>query len=88
MDEMAVLEVSRQAVWVMLLVSAPMMVIALVVGVAIALIQALTTVQEMTLTFVPKMVAMLVIAIVTLPFMLTTMVEFTHGLFDRIVAGG
>jgi len=75
-------------VWVMLLVSAPMMAVALVVGVVIALVQALTTVQEMTLTFVPKMVAMVVVAVLTLPFMVTTMVEFTHALFDRIVAGG
>jgi flagellar biosynthetic protein FliQ len=88
MDEMALLEVGRDAMWVTFLVSAPMLIAALVVGVAIALIQALTTVQEMTLTFVPKMVAMLVVAVVTLPFMLTTLSEYTRSLFDRIVAGG
>jgi flagellar biosynthetic protein FliQ len=88
MNEMAVLDVSREAVWTLLLVSAPMLAVALIVGIAIALIQALTTIQEMTLTFVPKMVAMLVVAVVASPFMIATLVKFTHSLFERIVAGG
>jgi flagellar biosynthesis protein FliQ len=54
----------------------------------VALLQALTTIQEMTLTFVPKIVAMLLALVLFLPFMLTTLIEFTQRLFERIAQGG
>ena len=88
MNEIAVLEIGREATWMLLLISAPLLVVGTVVGVAVALLQALTTIQETTLTFVPKIVAMLVAMVLFLPFMTTSLIEFTQRLFDRVVAGG
>jgi flagellar biosynthetic protein FliQ len=88
MNEIAVLEIGREATWMLLLISAPLLVVGTVVGIAVALLQALTTIQETTLTFVPKIVAMLAAMVLFLPFMTTTLIEFTQRLFDRVVAGG
>jgi len=88
MNEADVLTVGREALWVILLVSAPVMFAGLLVGLVIALFQALTTIQEMTLTFVPKILIIFVALVVFLPFMMTTMIEFTRGLFDRMIALG
>lgn len=86
MDETAVLAVGREALIVVLKVSGPVMMAGLLVGLIIALFQALTTIQEMTLTFVPKIIVIFISIIVFLPFMMTTMIEFSQQLFDRIVA--
>ena len=88
MNEIAVLEVGSQALWVILKVSAPVMIVGLVVGLIISLFQALTSIQEMTLTFVPKIIVIFVSIVVFLPFMMTTMLEFTRELFDRMIALG
>jgi flagellar biosynthetic protein FliQ len=88
LNEIAVLELGREATWVMMLVAGPLLVVGTVVGVVVALLQALTTIQEMTLTFVPKIVAMLLALVLFLPFMLTTLIEFTQRLFERIAQGG
>ncbi|MDE3060114.1 MAG: flagellar biosynthetic protein FliQ, partial [Pseudomonadota bacterium] len=61
MEAPEVIEICRQAIYVLILISAPLMIVALVVGIAIALLQALTQVQEATLTFVPKVLAMLLV---------------------------
>lgn len=87
-SEVAVLELGRESVWVMLLIAGPLLVIGTVVGVVVALLQALTTIQEATLTFVPKLAVMLLAMVLFLPFMMTTMIEFTQQLFDRIAQGG
>ena len=84
LSEIAVQEVSRQAIWVMLKVGAPVMGVALLVGLIVSLLQALTQVQEMTLTFVPKIVAIFLTLLVATPFMLTTLVDFTQSVFARI----
>ena len=60
MDQSALFDILRQALWITFIVSAPVLVMALVVGLAIGLFQALTSIQEMTLTFVPKLAAILV----------------------------
>lgn len=83
-----VLDIAREGIWVMIIVSAPMMIIGLVVGVIIALFQALTQIQEMTLVFVPKIVAIFVTMIIALPFMGATMGTYMTRLADMIVAGG
>ena len=88
LNEIAILELAREATWVMMLVAGPLLVVGTAVGVVVALLQALTTIQEMTLTFVPKMVAMLLAMVLFLPFMLTTLIEFTQRLFERIAQGG
>jgi flagellar biosynthetic protein FliQ len=84
LGEIAIQEVSRQAIWVMLKVGAPVMVVALVVGLIISLLQALTQIQEMTLTFVPKVIAIFITLLVATPFMLATLTEFTLEVFAKI----
>ena len=88
MNSTEVMEVSREALMVALKVGAPILVLALVVGLIIALFQALTQIQELTLTFVPKILVMFVALMALMPFMLTTMVTFGQSLMDRIVALG
>lgn len=88
MDQTAVVEIGREALEVILLTSAPIMLAGLGIGLLIALFQALTTIQEMTLTFVPKIFVIFVALIVFLPFMMTEVVEFSRTLFDRMIALG
>ncbi len=88
MNEAAVLEIGRNGVWVVLKLAGPIMLSGLLIGLAIALFQALTTIQEMTLTFVPKILVIFVSLILFLPFMITTLVEFTQQLFDVMVSLG
>lgn len=77
-------EITRDAIFVLLLIGAPPMLVALFVGLAISLLQALTQIQEATLTFVPKIIAMLLTLIIALPFMTSALIDLTHRLADRI----
>jgi flagellar biosynthesis protein FliQ len=88
MNEAMVVDVGREALWVVLKIAGPIMAAGLAIGLLIALFQALTTIQEMTLTFVPKILVIFASIILFLPFMLTTIVEFGDSLFDRIVGLG
>ena len=88
MNATDVLEISRDAIWVMLKISAPLMLVALVVGLAISLVQALTQIQEQTLTFVPKIVLLFAVFVLTIPFMSTTLIEFTRELMAKAVGIG
>ncbi len=88
MSPVEVIEVAREGLYVLLKVGAPVMLIALIVGLAISLVQALTQIQEMTLAFVPKILVIFTSLIVLLPFMLRTLTTFSERLFDRIVALG
>lgn len=81
-------DVLRQALWTAVVMSAPMLTAALVVGIAVGLFQALTSVQEMTLTFVPKVGAMLLVFWITMGFMTTTLADFFHKRLIPLVAGG
>jgi flagellar biosynthesis protein FliQ len=85
MDGSEILEIARDAIVVMLMVGAPLMIVALIVGVSISLLQALTQIQEMTITFVPKILIMLVSFLLLLPFMAATLDSFTRRILDRIV---
>jgi flagellar biosynthetic protein FliQ len=82
------IRLARDAILVMLQIGGPILVIALAVGLVISLIQALTQVQEMTLTFVPKILVIFASLIFLMPFMLSTLTGFTRELFDTIIAGG
>lgn len=82
-----VLDLARQSIYVLLEISAPMMIVALVVGIAIALLQALTQVQEMTLVFVPKIVAIFLSMLIALPFMAQSMNGFMNLVAQKIVTG-
>ena len=83
-----VLDVGRSAIWLTLQLSAPILLVGLVVGVALGFFQALTQIQEQTLTFAPKIVVMSVALFVLLPFMLSSIESFTEKLMDRIVSLG
>ncbi|MEQ8707394.1 MAG: flagellar biosynthesis protein FliQ [Rhodospirillales bacterium] len=86
MNQTEVLDVGREAIIVLITVGAPIMSISLAIGLIIALFQALTQIQEMTLTFVPKILAIFVSLVIFLPFMLTTLSEFALRIADRIIA--
>lgn len=88
MTETDVLEIAREALMVVLWVSGPVMMIGMLVGLIIALFQALTTIQELTLTFVPKIVVIFMTIVIFLPFMMTTVIEFSNTLFDKIATVG
>ena len=70
-----VVEVGRDAIWVLLMVASPIMAVGLIIGLTVALCQALTQIQEMTLVFVPKIIAIF-ISLLLLPFMVTTLTGF------------
>lgn len=82
-----VLDVARDCIETVVLVSAPMMVVALAVGLVIGLLQALTQIQEMTLVFVPKIVAIFVTALIALPFMGAMLSGFMTRIAEKIVSG-
>jgi flagellar biosynthetic protein FliQ len=82
------IEIGRETILVMLKIGAPVMLMALAVGLAIALFQALTSIQEMTLTFVPKIIIIFVGVMLMLPFMLSSLTTFSQGLFDRMISLG
>jgi flagellar biosynthetic protein FliQ len=88
MNGTEILDIARDGIWVMILVAAPIMVVGLAVGVAIALVQALTQIQEQTLVFVPKILAIFVTMLIALPFMGATMAGYMTRLADLIVTGG
>ena len=83
-----VLDIATDGIWVLIIVSAPMMIVGLVVGVIIALFQALTQIQEQTLVFVPKIIAIFVTMLLTLPFLGATMSAFMTRVIDMIIVGG
>ena len=88
MNEAQVLDFAREAVWTMLKVAGPIMMLGLLVGVVIALFQALTSIQEITLTFVPKILVVFVSLIVLMPFMFGVMQQFMESITDRIIGLG
>jgi flagellar biosynthetic protein FliQ len=81
-----VLDVARDAIITLVLVSAPLMLVGLVVGVVISLFQALTQIQEVTLTFVPKILLVFVSLLLLAPFMLHVLTDFTERLMQRIIS--
>jgi flagellar biosynthesis protein FliQ len=82
------LDIARDGIWTLIIISGPMMMVGLGVGVIIALFQALTQIQEMTLVFVPKIIAIFVTMLVTLPFMGATMAGYMDRIVDMIITGG
>ncbi len=87
MNGAEVLDVARDGIWTLLWVAGPLMIVALVVGVVISLIQALTQIQEMTLAFVPKILAIFVALIVALPFMGDVLHGYMGRIASRIITG-
>ncbi|WP_072395311.1 flagellar biosynthesis protein FliQ [Hyphomicrobium sp. CS1GBMeth3] len=81
------LDLGQAAIWTVLIASSPGVIAAMLVGVAIALLQALTQVQEMTLTFVPKIVVILVVTALTAPFVGAVIFSFAEQTYSRIPNG-
>jgi flagellar biosynthetic protein FliQ len=88
MTDAMIFDALRQALWTAVVLSAPLLAVALVAGVVIGLLQALTSVQEMTLTFVPKVGAMMIVFWASMSFMTTTLVTFFTDRVIPLVAGG
>lgn len=88
LEEIIFYDTLRQALWIAVVISLPILVVALVTGVAIGLLQALTSVQEMTLTFVPKLAAIVVAFWVTMGFMTETLVSLFKGQIIPLIIGG
>ena len=88
MNEIEVLDIARDSMMTMLLVAAPMLLVGLVVGLLISIFQTLTHIQEMTLTFIPKILAVFAALVLFMPWMLREMTEFTQRIMDKIVALG
>jgi len=88
LDEAIFFDTLRQGLWVAVIVSAPILAVALVVGLAVGLFQALTSIQEMTLTFVPKLLAIVAVFWVSMSFMAGTLVSFFQTKLIPIMIGG
>jgi flagellar biosynthetic protein FliQ len=88
MSETMIYDILRQGLWVSVVISAPLLAVALVAGLVIGLIQALTSVQEMTLTFVPKVGAMLAVFWVSMSFMTATLVTYFTQQIVPLISGG
>ena len=88
MNEVEVLDISREAIFTLVKVVTPVLLVALFIGLIVGIFQALTQIQEMTLAFVPKILGVFVTIILHFPFMLNQMQMLTDTLFDKIINGG
>ncbi len=84
MSQAVVLEIMKDALTTTLMITTPILIIALIVGLVISILQATTQIQEQTLTFVPKIVAVFVSLIIFGSFMLNTLISFTNRIFDYV----
>lgn len=84
MTEEMVISVVREAFYYILLVSGPLLIVSLVVGLTISIFQAATSISEQTLTFVPKLIAVFVVSVLALPFMISNLRTFTIEIFNLI----
>lgn len=84
MTEEFVINLIREAFLTTLLIAAPVLLLSLIVGLIISILQAATSIQEVTITFLPKMIIIGIVLILTLPWMLDVMTSFTVNLFQQI----
>jgi flagellar biosynthetic protein FliQ len=84
MDSAMVVELAREALWMTMLISAPLLVVGLAVGLVVGIFQAATSINEQTLSFIPKVVCMGITMALAGSWMINTMVEYTKGIFVRI----
>ena len=84
MDTSTVVELGTQALWMTVLISAPLLAVALAVGLVIGIVQAATSINESTLSFIPKLAAMALTLAVVGSWQITTLVYYTRALFQRI----
>ena len=88
MEAHDVLDVAREGVMIILRIASPVMAMALIVGLSVSLFQALAQIQEITLSFVPKILTIFLSLLFFLPFMVATLVTFAEGLAGRIAGIG
>lgn len=88
MTEAEVLDIAQTSIFTLIKVVTPVLLVALLVGLTIGILQAVTQIQEMTLAFVPKIICVFLMLILLLPYMFHQMQSLTLSLFDRIVSGG
>lgn len=88
LEEVIFFDTLRQGLWNAVTISTPILVVALAAGLAIGLFQALTSIQEMTLTFVPKLAAIIAVFWGTMGFMTETLTSFFQGQLIPLIAGG
>jgi flagellar biosynthetic protein FliQ len=86
MEPATVIQIGRQALVTVMTVAGPMLLAGLVVGLAVGIFQAVTQIHEMTLTFIPKILAIVGTLIILLPWMIVKVLDFTVGLFNTIPA--
>jgi flagellar biosynthetic protein FliQ len=84
MDTAMVIDLGRQALWTAMLVCAPLLVVALAVGLIIGIVQAATSINESTLSFIPKLMAMGIALLAFGSWQLVTLIDFTRSIFQRI----
>jgi len=84
MDMQYVIQLGRSAIYTTLMVAGPMLAFSLMIGLAIAIFQAITQIQEMTLTFIPKIISVALALILFLPWMISTVLSFTTQIFNMI----
>ena len=84
MDTNTVVDLGRQALWITVLILAPLLAVALFVGLVIGVLQAATSINEATLSFIPKLAAMAIALAVLGGWQLTTLVDYTRSIFQRI----
>ncbi len=84
MDTALVVDLGREALWVAVIIAGPLLGIALIVGLLIGIIQAATSINEMTLSFIPKIAALVLVLILIGSWQISVIVDFTRGIFERI----
>lgn len=83
-----VVDIARDGIWTLVLVAGPVMMVGLVIGVIIGLLQALTSIQEATLVYVPKILGIFVALLIAFPFMGAVLNGYMHRVMDKVIAGG
>lgn len=84
MDPAQVIDLGRESLWIAVLVAAPLLGVALAVGLAVGILQAATSIQEMTLSFIPKLGAMILALVIFGGWQIAIMVDFFRRIFERI----
>ncbi len=84
LDTALVIELGREALWVAILIAGPLLGVALIVGLIIGIIQAATSINEMTLSFIPKIAALVAVLILVGSWQISVIVDFTRKLYERI----
>jgi len=84
MDTAMVIDLCRHALWTVALVSAPLLLVSLVIGLVIGIIQAATSINEMTLSFIPKLIGLALALMLFGSWQIVTLVDFTRSIFQRI----